>query len=67
MVKQGPGGVLARTADQLVEVAPIPVQVVNGIGAGDGFGGALHRGAWWDVPEAATAALQTTRDARAAY
>jgi 5-dehydro-2-deoxygluconokinase len=44
VVKQGPGGVYAKTRDEVVEVPPIPVQVVNGIGAGDGFGGALCHG-----------------------
>ncbi|MEO3939374.1 5-dehydro-2-deoxygluconokinase [Dermatophilaceae bacterium Soc4.6] len=44
IVKQGPKGVLARTRDETVEVAPYPVQVVNGLGAGDGFGGALCHG-----------------------
>ena len=44
VVKQGPKGVLARTRDELVEVPPIPVEVVNGLGAGDAFGGALCHG-----------------------
>lgn len=44
VVKQGPKGVLAQTADELVEVEPYPVEVVNGLGAGDGFGGALCHG-----------------------
>ncbi len=44
VVKQGPKGVLARTRDELVEVPPIPVDVVNGLGAGDAFGGALCKG-----------------------
>jgi 5-dehydro-2-deoxygluconokinase len=44
VVKQGPKGVLARTREETVEVAPTPVEVVNGIGAGDGFGGALCHG-----------------------
>jgi len=44
VVKQGPKGVLARTRDELVEVPPTPVEVVNGLGAGDGFGGALCHG-----------------------
>jgi len=44
IVKQGPKGVLARTADERVEVAPFPVDVVNGLGAGDAFGGALCHG-----------------------
>ncbi|MEP7018244.1 MAG: 5-dehydro-2-deoxygluconokinase [Actinomycetota bacterium] len=44
IVKQGPKGVLARTRDERVEVAPFPVDVVNGLGAGDAFGGALCHG-----------------------
>jgi len=44
IVKQGPKGVLARTRGQRVEVAPFPVEVVNGLGAGDAFGGALCHG-----------------------
>jgi 5-dehydro-2-deoxygluconokinase len=44
VVKQGPKGVLGRTRDQTVEVPPVPVDVVNGLGAGDGFGGALCHG-----------------------
>jgi 5-dehydro-2-deoxygluconokinase len=44
VVKQGPKGVLARTRDELVEVPPMPVDVLNGLGAGDGFGGALCHG-----------------------
>lgn len=41
VVKRGKRGVLARTAEDLVEVSPIDVEVVNGLGAGDAFGGAL--------------------------
>jgi 5-dehydro-2-deoxygluconokinase len=41
VVKQGPKGVLGRTLTETVEVPPTPVDVVNGLGAGDGFGGAL--------------------------
>jgi 5-dehydro-2-deoxygluconokinase len=44
VVKQGSKGVLARTRDELVEVPPMPVDVLNGLGAGDGFGGALCHG-----------------------
>lgn len=44
VVKQGPRGVLALTAAERVEVPPHPVQVVNGLGAGDAFGGALVHG-----------------------
>jgi 5-dehydro-2-deoxygluconokinase len=51
IVKQGPKGVLAATADERVEVPPFPVDVVNGLGAGDAFGGALVHGllAGWDL------------------
>ncbi len=44
VVKQGPKGVLAATADERVEVPPHFVDVVNGLGAGDAFGGALVHG-----------------------
>jgi 5-dehydro-2-deoxygluconokinase len=44
IVKRGPEGVLARTRAQRVEVPPVPVDVVNGLGAGDAFGGALVHG-----------------------
>lgn len=44
VVKQGPGGVLARTRAEEVEVPPVEVEVVNGLGAGDAFGGALCHG-----------------------
>lgn len=43
VVKQGPKGVLAsvRHTGETVEVPPMDVRVVNGLGAGDAFGGAL--------------------------
>jgi 5-dehydro-2-deoxygluconokinase len=44
IVKRGPDGVLARTRDQLIEVEPVQLEVVNGLGAGDAFGGALAHG-----------------------
>jgi 5-dehydro-2-deoxygluconokinase len=44
IVKQGPKGVLAKTRDGAVEVPPYFVEVVNGLGAGDSFGGALCYG-----------------------
>ncbi|MCS3781949.1 5-dehydro-2-deoxygluconokinase [Tsukamurella ocularis] len=44
VVKQGPKGVLAKTRDESVEVAPHFVDVINGLGAGDGFGGAVCHG-----------------------
>lgn len=51
IVKQGPRGVLAKTRSETVEVAPYPVEVVNGLGAGDSFGGALAHGLIedWDL------------------
>ncbi|WP_059013297.1 5-dehydro-2-deoxygluconokinase [Streptomyces specialis] len=45
VVKRGPAGVLAVDRDGTVtEVPPHPVEVVNGLGAGDAFGGALCHG-----------------------
>ena len=44
IVKQGPAGVLGVRGDESVVVPPVPVQVVNGLGAGDAFGGALVHG-----------------------
>lgn len=44
VVKMGPAGVLAKTANERVVAAPLAVDVVNGLGAGDGFGGALCHG-----------------------
>lgn len=41
VVKRGSAGVLGMTRDEVVEVAPVEVEVVNGLGAGDAFGGAL--------------------------
>lgn len=41
IVKRGPEGVLAVDDDGAVEVPPMDVEVVNGLGAGDAFGGAL--------------------------
>lgn len=44
IVKQGPRGVIGMTADETVAVPAVPVQVVNGLGAGDAFGGAVCHG-----------------------
>lgn len=51
VVKRGPDGVYARRGDETVEHDPIPVDVLNGLGAGDAFGGALCHGllAGWDL------------------
>ena len=68
VVKQGPAGVYARTRDTTVQVPPVKVEVVNGIGAGDGFGGALCHGllAGWPLERTlrfanAAGAIVTTR------
>ncbi|MGW6285428.1 5-dehydro-2-deoxygluconokinase [Streptomyces sp. NPDC055107] len=45
VVKQGPKGVLAVHRDgTTADCPPLPVDVVNGLGAGDAFGGALCHG-----------------------
>ncbi|GAA2450449.1 5-dehydro-2-deoxygluconokinase [Streptomyces glaucus] len=52
VVKRGPKGVLAVHRDgTTAEVPPVPVEVVNGLGAGDAFGGSLCHGllAGWDL------------------
>ncbi|MDJ0361706.1 5-dehydro-2-deoxygluconokinase [Rhodococcus sp. H29-C3] len=51
VVKQGPKGVLGKTKSQTVRVPPYFVDVVNGLGAGDSFGGSLCHGllAGWPV------------------
>ena len=52
IVKMGPRGVLGKTAGGAsVVVPPTPVEVVNGLGAGDAFGGALCHGLLegWDL------------------
>jgi 5-dehydro-2-deoxygluconokinase len=51
IVKRGPDGVLARTRDARIQVPPIRLEVVNGLGAGDAFGGTLAHGVahGWDL------------------
>ena len=51
VVKQGPAGVLGVRDGEHVVVPPVPIEVVNGLGAGDAFGGALCHGllAGWDL------------------
>ncbi|MFI6344009.1 5-dehydro-2-deoxygluconokinase [Streptomyces sp. NPDC050560] len=54
VVKQGPRGVLAvNAAGERAEVPPLPVDVLNGLGAGDAFGGALCHGllAGWSLAD----------------
>jgi 5-dehydro-2-deoxygluconokinase len=54
VVKQGPAGVLASDGTTVVQVPPSPVTVVNGLGAGDAFGGALCHAllSGWDLERA---------------
>jgi 5-dehydro-2-deoxygluconokinase len=51
IVKQGPKGVLGMTRDTVVEVPPTPIVPINGLGAGDSFGGAFCHGLLegWDL------------------
>jgi 5-dehydro-2-deoxygluconokinase len=54
VVKQGPKGVLAVAATgESAEVPPLPVKVLNGLGAGDAFGGSLCHGllAGWPLEQ----------------
>jgi 5-dehydro-2-deoxygluconokinase len=41
IVKLGAAGVVVAWGDELVRVPPVAVEVVNGLGAGDAFGGAI--------------------------
>ena len=51
IVKQGPSGTLARSRSKRVVVPAVEIKVVNGLGAGDAFGGALVHGLLmsWDL------------------
>ena len=56
IVKMGDAGVLVATKQgERVQISPIPIEVVCGLGAGDAFGGALCHGllAGWDLVRAA--------------
>ncbi|MFV1970670.1 MAG: 5-dehydro-2-deoxygluconokinase [Acidimicrobiia bacterium] len=44
MVKMGPAGALIAWSDGAERVAPLDIDVVSGLGAGDAFGGALCHG-----------------------
>jgi 5-dehydro-2-deoxygluconokinase len=48
--KRGPRGTFAHRGAESVDVPPAPVEVVNGLGAGDAFGGALCHGLLADWP-----------------
>ncbi len=51
VVKLGGEGVLAATSGERVRARPVEIEVVNGLGAGDAFGGALCHGllAGWSL------------------
>lgn len=51
VVKMGPHGVLAKSRNETVHKLPYPVKVLNGLGAGDSFGGAFCFGLLqgWDL------------------
>jgi 5-dehydro-2-deoxygluconokinase len=66
IVKRGPEGVLARTRAERVEVPPVPVDVVNGLGAGDAFGGALVHGLLHEWPLERTIRLANAAGAHVA-
>ncbi len=53
VIKLGPEGVLAKTEHERVLSMPVAVHVVNGLGAGDAFGGALCHGilAGWPLSD----------------
>ena len=53
VVKLGAEGVLAATAADSVRVPGFEVEVLNGLGAGDAFGGALCHGllAGWELEQ----------------
>jgi 5-dehydro-2-deoxygluconokinase len=44
IVKGGPRGVLAKTRTGRATAAPIPIKPLNGLGAGDSFGGSICHG-----------------------
>ncbi|QWF78219.1 5-dehydro-2-deoxygluconokinase [Amycolatopsis sp. CA-230715] len=56
IIKKGADGVLVATPERSWTVKPRPVEVVCGLGAGDGFGGALVHGllSGWDPPRIAS-------------
>ncbi|WP_102160930.1 5-dehydro-2-deoxygluconokinase [Zhihengliuella halotolerans] len=53
VVKLGPEGVMAKTRTERVVSAPVPVETLNGLGAGDSFGGAFVHGllAGWPLTQ----------------
>ena len=56
VVKMGPKGVLAKSHNETVMKLPHPIKVLNGLGAGDSFGGAFCYGLLegWDLDRVIT-------------
>ncbi len=56
VVKMGPKGVLAKSHNETVIKLPHPIKVLNGLGAGDSFGGAFCYGLLegWDLDQVIT-------------
>lgn len=59
VVKEGAKGALAATVDQLIEQPAFAVRTVNGLGAGDAFGGLLLKGvvSEWSLEDTMRAAV----------
>jgi 5-dehydro-2-deoxygluconokinase len=57
IVKRGADGAYARTAREEVSVPSVEIPVLNGLGAGDAFGGALCHGLLAGWPLGRTLAL----------
>lgn len=57
-ITRGPRGALLWDGEQLIEIAPVPVQAVDSVGAGDMFAGAFLYGLTqgWDYRRAGTLA-----------
>lgn len=51
IVKRGPEGVIARRDEEVVSIPALEIDILNGLGAGDAFGGAVCHGllADWDL------------------
>ncbi len=66
IVKQGSEGRPRKTRDEFVEFRPHTIDVVNGLGSGDGFGGALTHGLLegWDLGRILAFANASRRDRR---
>jgi 5-dehydro-2-deoxygluconokinase len=50
VLKRGGNGTMLFEGDRMIEIAPVKVEVVNGLGAGDAFLAALTQGLICDIP-----------------